>query len=341
MFKGNSITRDQIIEIFLVRAIPGERYQLRQKLEAMRTEELGMAYQALQSQVQLQAQEQKLLEIQAEADVERALHEQRMFTAYESHDRETFKQAARVLRFGENEANFGLIRSVLGWNFTEYRIQEALDSNSISLSQPTQDELNKWESEQAASAQDLDQKGRVELLALIEPRIAQSEYKFTIQNYIRTSSTYQHLRDRIELCQAIADNHSPDQRVNNQEFCLLLLAKNDNETYREKVTNIREVQKFKMMSPLEIKTYLAKKRTEQQPSHEERVAAEIIAPEDQRLLEAANNDPRPPLPERTSRGEEIDAVYLNRLQATDYSSYRELLQRHGRIRLEARIRGVK
>ncbi len=280
MFKGNSMTRDQIIEVFLVRAIPGERYQLRQKLEQMTTEELATAYTALQSQVQLQAQEQKLLEIQAEADVERALHEQRMFTAYESHDRETFKQAARVLRFGE-------------------------------------------------------------LLALIEPRIAQSEYKFTIQNYIRTSSTYQHLRDRIELCQAIADNHSPDQRVNNQEFCLLLLAKNDNETYREKVTNIREVQKFKMMSPLEIKTYLAKKRTEQQPSHEERVAAEIIAPEDQRLLEAANNDPRPPLPERTSRGEEIDAVYLNRLQATDYSSYRELLQRHGRIRLEARIRGVK
>src|SRR6266581_1244661 len=191
MFKGNSITRDQIIEIFLVRAIPGERYQLRQKLEAMRTEELGMAYQALQSQVQLQAQEEKLLEIQIEADVEQGLHRDRMFKAYESQDRQTFGLAARALRFGENEANFGLIRSVIGPNFTEYRIQEAIDSNAVALSSPTEREIASWNREQAASAQDSDQKGRIELLALIEGRIAQSEYRFTIQNYIRTASTFQ------------------------------------------------------------------------------------------------------------------------------------------------------
>jgi len=306
----------------------------------MSNEELQTAYDALQAQAQLQATEEKLLEIQIEADVEQGLHQDRMFKSYESQDRQTFGQAARALRFGENEANFQLLRSAIGPNFTEYRIQEAIDSNAVALSPPTESEIASWNREQAAADQDLDQKGRVELLASIESRIAQSEYRHTLRQYIQTSGTYQQLRDRVALCEEIANNHSPDQRVNNQEFCLLLLANKDNETYRETVTNIREVQKFKMMSPLEIKTYLAKKRTEQQPSHEERVAAEIISPVEQRLLEAANNDPRPALPERTS-GEVIDAPYLNKIQTTDYSTYRELLQRHGRVRLEARIRGIK
>jgi len=336
-----AVSRQQIIDVFLFRAPAAQRYELRQQLEALSNAELETAHAALQAQAQLQAQEEKLLEIQIEADVEQGLHRDRMFKSYESQDRKIFGQAARSFRFGENEANFQLIRSVIGPHFTEYRIQEAIDSNAVALSPPTESEIASWNREQVASAQDSDQKGRIELLALIEGRINQSEYRHTIRQYIQTSSTYQQLRDRVQLCGEIADNHSPDQRVNNQEFCLLLLANKDTETYRERVTNIREVQKFKTMSPLELKTYLAKKRTEQQPSHEERVAAEIIAPEDQRLLEAANNDPRPALPERTSHGEEIDAAYLNKIQATDYSTYRELLQRHGRVRLEARIRAVK
>jgi len=150
--KGNSMTRDQIIEVFLVRAIPGERYQLRQKLEGMTTEELGMAYQALQAQAQLEATEEKIFRIQAEAAAEQALHGLRMWQAREPQrlaeekaQLKTFAEAARTLRsFGVNEANFNVIRSTLGPNFTEYSIREAIGSNAISLSPPTKQELDQW-----------------------------------------------------------------------------------------------------------------------------------------------------------------------------------------------------
>jgi len=306
----------------------------------MSSEQLETAHAALQAQAQLQAQEEKLLEIQIEADVEQGLHRDRMFKSYESQDRKIFGQAARSLRFGENEANFQLIRSVIGPNFTEYRIQEAIDSNAVALSPPTQQELNEWNREQAATDQDLDQKGRVELLASIEPRLG--EYKFTIRRYIQTESTYQQLRERVALCEEIANSHSPDLALNSRQFCVLLLASKDNETYRQQVATLRDNKKFTKMSPLEIKTYLAKQRAAQATqSFEEQVAKEIVSPAEQTLLEAVDRDSRPPLPERTSHGEEIDAAFLGRLQATDYSAYRELLQHHGRLRLEARIRGVK
>jgi hypothetical protein len=177
---------------------------------------------------------------------------------------------------------------------------------------------------------------------LVGPRIAQSEYKFTIQNFIRTSGTYAQLRDRVQLCEEIANNHSPDQRVNNQEFCLLFLSKKDNESFRQQVAALRENKQIAAMSPLEIKSYLAKQRAAAaQQSHEERVASEIVSPQEQTLLKAVENDQRPPLPERAATGEEINSAYLQNLRVNDYSGYRDLLQRHGRLRLEARIRGVK
>ena len=155
--------RQQIIDVFLFRAPAAQRYELRKQLESLSSEQVEAAHAALQAQAHLQATEEKLLEIQIEADVEQGLHRDRMFKSYESQDRKIFGQAARSLRFGENEANFQLIRSVIGPNFTEYRIQEAIDSNAVALSPPTESEIASWNREQAASAQDSDQKGRIEL----------------------------------------------------------------------------------------------------------------------------------------------------------------------------------
>lgn len=62
--------------------------------------------------------------------------------------RKIFKNAAKALRtFGVNEANFGLTRSTLGDSFSEYSIQQALTSNALRLSPPSQDELDQWAAE--------------------------------------------------------------------------------------------------------------------------------------------------------------------------------------------------
>jgi hypothetical protein len=65
--------------------------------------------------------------------------------AEEKADRKTFANVARSLQsFGLNEANFNVIRSILGPNFTEYSIQQGLASNALSLSPPMQQELDEW-----------------------------------------------------------------------------------------------------------------------------------------------------------------------------------------------------
>jgi hypothetical protein len=147
------MTRDQIIQVFTVRALPAERQELRRTLEKMTTEQLEEAYKI----VQLQAKEEELLEIQAEREANRIWHQTEMEQAREpqrkaeakaqlAQDRQTFADAAKTLRsFAVNEANFNVIRQTLGAGFSIYAIQQMLAGNAAVLSPPTQEELNEWD----------------------------------------------------------------------------------------------------------------------------------------------------------------------------------------------------
>jgi hypothetical protein len=147
------MTRTEIIELVVVRAAPGEQKQLRQALSAYSTEELKQIEQAIVSQAVSNVAEDELIRIQAEIAAERELFRlsrepQRKAEAerQEKRDRETFKQAARSLKsFGVTDANLSVTRSTLGPNFTVYSIQQALASNALSLSPPSQEELNEWD----------------------------------------------------------------------------------------------------------------------------------------------------------------------------------------------------
>ena len=155
--KGNSMTRSEIIDVFIVRTAPADRQHLRQILEKMSKEELEMAHEALQAQVQLQATEEELLRIQVEREADRVLHELDMQKARESQtrgeakaqleaDRKTFIDAAKSLRsFTVNEANFNVTRQTLGAGFSIYQIQQMLAANAAVLSPPTQQELDEWD----------------------------------------------------------------------------------------------------------------------------------------------------------------------------------------------------
>jgi hypothetical protein len=146
------MTRQEITDVFLVRALPAERVELRRTLERMSKEELEEAYKVLQ----LQATEERLLEIQAERAADLAMHQYHSQQAREPQrraeekvqleaDRKTFAEAAKTLRsFALNEANFNLIRQTLGQGFSVFAVQQMVAANGATLSPPTQQELDEW-----------------------------------------------------------------------------------------------------------------------------------------------------------------------------------------------------
>jgi hypothetical protein len=62
-------------------------------------------------------------------------------------DRQTLADACRQLHIGNNEANFGIIRSTLGENFSIYQVQQAIQCGAVRVSPATQQELEQWAAE--------------------------------------------------------------------------------------------------------------------------------------------------------------------------------------------------
>ena len=153
----SEMTRNQITEVFVVRAAPADRPELRRTLEKMSFEELEQAHQALISHQELEAKEEELLRIQAESAADTAMHQyyrqkerepQRKAEekAQLAQDRQTFADAAKTLRsFAMNDANFSIIRQTLGEGFSVFAVQQMVAANGGTLSPPTQEELNEWE----------------------------------------------------------------------------------------------------------------------------------------------------------------------------------------------------
>jgi len=143
---------EEIVELLVVRAAPHKQQQLRQTLSTYSAEELALVKQAIISRAMHKVAEDELIRINAEIAAERELFQlsrepQRRAEAKAQleKDRVTFNDSAKTLRsFGLNEANFGVIRSTLGPNFTTYSIQQALASNALNLSPPTQQEQDEW-----------------------------------------------------------------------------------------------------------------------------------------------------------------------------------------------------
>ena len=70
-------------------------------------------------------------------------------------DHETFLAVARMSgAFGNNDANFSLVRQVLGSGFTTYDIQQAVDSGAVRLSPATAEEIDKWHAEATGERRD-------------------------------------------------------------------------------------------------------------------------------------------------------------------------------------------
>lgn len=150
------MTKQELVNVFILRAAPAEREALHPILEKMSKEELEMAHEALVAQIQLQAREEEIFRIRADSAADQALHQFRTQKAREPQrlaeekaqlekDRATFNEAAKTLRsFGLTEANFNVIRQILGSGFSVYQIQEMLVANGAILSGPSQQELDGW-----------------------------------------------------------------------------------------------------------------------------------------------------------------------------------------------------
>src|ERR1700720_4111228 len=88
--KGNSMyrpvrerSREQIIEVFIVRAAPADRDMLRVQLEKMSLAELEQANQVLQTQTRVQGADEELTRIQVETEADRIWHQESMRLARE------------------------------------------------------------------------------------------------------------------------------------------------------------------------------------------------------------------------------------------------------------------
>ncbi len=143
--------RQEVIELVCVRAPVHERQQLRKTLSTYTTAELKQIEQAILSRAHAQVAEEELIRLQAEGAADQALFELDRYRQHEPQrraqlvqDKQTFSDSAKTLRFGVNEANFSVIRSTLGPNFTTHSIQQALAANALNLSPPTQQELDEW-----------------------------------------------------------------------------------------------------------------------------------------------------------------------------------------------------
>jgi len=154
----SEMTRNQITEVFVVRAAPADRPELRRTLEKMSFEELEQAHQALISQQELGATEEKLLRIQAERAADAAMHQyyrqkerepqaKAEAEQQEKQDRETFRQACREYNISNIEANFSLIRHTLGPNFNLYQVGQAVTSGAVQAAGATEQEQEQWRQE--------------------------------------------------------------------------------------------------------------------------------------------------------------------------------------------------
>jgi hypothetical protein len=153
---GSEMTRNQITEVFVVRAAPVDRPELRRTLDRMSLDELKQAHQALISNQEIETKEEELLTIQAERAANAALHKYLLQKAREPQriaeekaqleaDRKTFADAAKTLRsFAVNDANFNVIRRTLGAGFSVYQIQQMVAANGATLSPPERHELEEW-----------------------------------------------------------------------------------------------------------------------------------------------------------------------------------------------------
>jgi hypothetical protein len=186
---------------------------------------------------------------------------------------------------------------------------------------------------QQEDRQELDKQVRQQLLVKIQARLDNPyDPNDTLVRRKLQQDSFREIRERIDLCGQLADNHSPDPAVNNQQFRSLFVAKTSNEQYRRPVQVMLERKKFAAMSPQEIRDYNRQARAQQpQPKLTQ---AETIR------LEAEASG-LPPLPERDGNGLPIDAAYINKVSVTNKHLFSAWLQRFGRANVVARMYGVR
>jgi hypothetical protein len=132
-----------------------ENAQIRAGLEAKNDSELQdiLANAAIE---QTLAQKDKLFQALAERDAAAFEYDQEHHQpkrdaeakARLEQDQRTFQDAAKTLRsFGLTEANFNLIREVLGTGFSVHQIDQLIQANGIRLSPASTEEQNEWQKE--------------------------------------------------------------------------------------------------------------------------------------------------------------------------------------------------
>jgi hypothetical protein len=163
MYRGSyfSDQRQKLIDLIVARTgTPRSELAAKtvQELEAILDDSFMAQIRAEAAQA-AEAADDELIRIQAEREADRVMHQLSMAKTREPHrkaeaerllaqDRKAFADAARTLGFGLCDANLSLLRQGLGQgNLSTYSIKQVIESGAMSLSPPTQQELNEWQRE--------------------------------------------------------------------------------------------------------------------------------------------------------------------------------------------------
>ena len=149
---------NQILPLLLL-ATPAEQSKMRVELQARTLAELK-AFLGVVSSSDYQAElaEEEILRVQAERVADRILFQIQHQKATEPERRakaaaqlaqgkEVFAAVCRKHVVANIEANFSLLRKVVGDDFTEYSAAQAITSGAVKLAKADQSELDQWNAE--------------------------------------------------------------------------------------------------------------------------------------------------------------------------------------------------
>lgn len=187
----------------------------------------------LQKFVHLEKAEDEILQVKAKAAAERAVFELRRHESLEPQrqaqleaDRRTLADAARTLNFGVTEANFNVTRSLLGPGFTVYTIQQAIDSNALLLSAPSQEELDKWHAERVKAHNEFLRNADVETLKRLTREAGQRRTQTTMDQVQAVRAAER------EMNQPVYEPLTPESRFQGQPITKQLLWRLDKQHAR-------------------------------------------------------------------------------------------------------------
>lgn len=253
--------------LICVRQPENQRAKMWELIKDFPEEKLDRMIAGFQRQVPPEQFAKELQQQREQYQVEQRQIEFKLFAAC---CRATTAQGSNV---SANDANFSLVKQGLwakGEEFNSQNIIRFLMRPEVTFLNDEGDQTTQrveFAPNSEAQTNEIDQEARKQLLQSIEHRLLDKSdpNTYKVQRAILEGALpYSVFRERVQLCEELANNHSPDRAQNDFMFRSLFISGKPNDEYRVQLAAMREKRKLAQMSPSEIRTHLAQSRQQVQ-----------------------------------------------------------------------------